>query len=185
MAAAIPIPVPVPVSEGEAAAAPPGSVPGSLFENYDPVGALNGMFAPAYIHGFQPSNDAVANWMEQNHPLTNASVEDTRMPPEWRDPNEGTIAGAGQGFGPYGAGGIPKNLQFGDPRGPIDPAALQVLAQGGKYDMAGRRDAIAARLLSNTQAQDAYAKRMATDTPPAWTPSVDMTGYMKYEYQND
>jgi len=184
MVAAVPVPVPVPVAEGEGEAVPPGTVPGSLFQNYDPTGALNGMFAPAYIHGFKPSNDAVAKWMEANHPLTNASVEDTRMPPEWRDPNEGTFMGAGIGGGPYGAGGIPKNLTFGDPRGPIDPAALQVLAQGGKYDMAGRRDAIAARLLANTQAQEAAAMK-STDTPPAWTPSVDMTGYMKYEYQND
>ena len=182
MVAAVPVPVPVPVAEGEGA--PAGSVPGSLFENYDPIGALNGMFAPAYIHGFKPSNDAVAAWMAENHPLTNASVEDTRMPPEWRDPNAGTFMGAGKGAGPYGAGGIPSNLQFGDPRGPIDPAALQVLAQGGKYDMAGRRDAIAARLLANTQAQEAAAAKFATDTPVV-QPPPDMSGYQKYVYHND
>jgi hypothetical protein len=30
---------------------------------YDPVGALNGLFAPAYIHGNAESDQAVQNWM--------------------------------------------------------------------------------------------------------------------------
>jgi len=185
--AAVPVPVPVPVpAEGQAVPSDePGAArrPGSIFEDYDSVGALNGMFAPAYINRFKPSIDAVQAWNDVNHSLTNASIDETRMPPEWHDPNEGTFAGAGVGYGPYGAGAIPDNLTFGDPRGAIDPMALQVLAQGGKYDMAGRRDAIAARLLSNTQAQTAYNNRKPTDTPVVEQP--DMSRYIKYEYQND
>jgi len=34
---------------------------GSLFETYNPEGALSGLFAPAYIRGFAPSEDAGYN----------------------------------------------------------------------------------------------------------------------------
>jgi hypothetical protein len=38
---------------------------------YDPVGALGGLFAPAYIHGNQQSSDAVQAWTAA-HPYSPA-----------------------------------------------------------------------------------------------------------------
>lgn len=100
---------------------------GSLFQSYDPKGAMNGMFAPAYIHGYAPSQTAVTNWNAAHHPLMNADIESTRMP---------RAAGSTSQF-------------HGDPRGAVDPEALRVLSQGGQYNMQARRDAIAARVAQN------------------------------------
>jgi hypothetical protein len=52
---------------------------------------------------------------------------------------------------------------YGDQRGIVDPEALRVLAQGGKYDFNARRDAIAQRLTANTAAQTAAATPAAAD----------------------
>ena len=172
----------VPVPAVAAVPAVEGAPMGDLFQNYDPTGALNGMFAPAYIQGFKPAQEAVAAWNLANRGMTRSLVDELRMPAEWRDPNAGTFMGAGVGGGPYGAGGIPNNISFGDSRGVVDPEALRVMAQGGKYDAGARRAAIAARILANEQAQNAVPK--ATDTPIV-APPPDLSGYMKYEYQSD
>lgn len=120
---------------------------GSLFENYDPVGSLNGMFAPAYIHGFAPSEAAVGAWNKANAGLTSADIEATRMPNDYQAPGNPLDS-----FGTmFGRGGTTAN--FGDPRGTVDPEALRVAAQGGKYDINARRNAIAAKVAANAAAQ--------------------------------
>jgi len=45
---------------------------------YDTVGALGGMFAPAYIHGNAQSEAAVADWNRRNHVVTNDVIEQSR-----------------------------------------------------------------------------------------------------------
>jgi len=144
---------PAPVAPAEAAPPPPPEAMGELFTTYNPEGALQGTFAPAYISGYQPSERAVADWAAQNRPVTNANIEGTRMPSAWRDPS---ASGAGD---QYGGGRIPLNLDY-TGKGEIDSEALRVLAQGGRYNMGARRDAIAARMLANATAQ-----RMAQPQP--------------------
>lgn len=135
---------------------------GSLFETYNPEGALSGMFAPAYIHGFAPSEAAVAAYygpQGQGHRLSSAELDLTRMPGEYRP----TSYSGGNGV--YG-GPIPMTQTYGDARGNIDPEALRSAAQGGRpYDMEARRAAIAARLAANAAAQGQPA--------PAPPPVVD------------
>jgi len=67
------------------------------------------------------------------------------MPNLYVDPAAG---GMSAGDGVYG-GPIPLQQTYGDNRGMVDPEALRVAAQGGHYDIEGRRAAIAARLAEN------------------------------------
>lgn len=109
---------------------------------YDPTGALGGLFAPAYIHGNPESEAAVQQWQSQNFGLTPEMVEQTRGPATTvTNPATG---GMGQLVrGPGTTTSTP---------GSVDPAALRILAQGGKYDMNKRRDEIAKQVLANTAA---------------------------------
>lgn len=147
--------------------APPAPAPsqamGDLFQTYDPQGGDSGLFAPAYIAGYQPSQAAVAAWNAQNHAVTPALVDQLRMPQAWQAPND--LAGGAPGGskmaggligGLYGAGRIPQSQTFGDTQGQVDPLALRALAQGGPYDIAARRAAIADRVAQNAAAQAAY-----------------------------
>jgi hypothetical protein len=116
---------------------------GELFRTYNPQGAAGGLFAPPHIAGYQPSQDAVAAWTKANRSMTWEDLESTRMPQAWR-PSSGRSGGDGV-YGP----GMPLDMSFTDKRGTVDPLALKVLAQGGKYDLEARRRAIAERLLQN------------------------------------
>lgn len=116
---------------------------GSLFDNYDPTGALNGMFAPAFIKGFAPSEKAVGDWNAANAGLTSADIDATRMPASWQAPTTNQ----------YGT----PNVSLGDPRGTVDPEALRVAAQGGHYDKEARRNAIASQIATNLAAQQNYS----------------------------
>lgn len=154
------------------AAAPAAASPtamGNLFQSYDPQGALNGMFAPAMIRSYAPSEQAVAAWNAQNHALTPDMINQLRMPNAYQPPSaQGGLSGSGlsgsgllngmlgTAGGAYGAGRIPQTQTLGDPLGQVDPNALRALAQGGPYDIAARRNAIAARLASNAALQSAY-----------------------------
>jgi len=129
----------VPEVAPEAAAAQQGE----LFTSYDPVGAMGGLFAPALIRGYAPSEKAVADWTAANR-MTREDVDAFRMPNPWTDPTQKTPAD-----GVYSAG-VPINQSYGDPRGMVDPNALRVWSQGGKYNAAARRDAIAQRLMANS-----------------------------------
>jgi hypothetical protein len=120
---------------------------GALYKDYNPQSAMGGLFAPAYIHGLRRSEDAVAAWNAANRPITYANIEQTRMP----NPVEPGPVPMSAGNGVYG-GPIPLRQAYGDPKGMMDPEALRVLAQGGRYDFNARRDAIAARLAANAQA---------------------------------
>jgi hypothetical protein len=113
-------------------APPPQS--NSVYQNYDPVGAMGGLFAPGYVHGRD-------------------TVEASRMPGEYMDPTQMT-----RGDGVYG-GPLPVNQSYGDKRGTVDPEALRIWAQGGKYDLDARRNAIAARVAANQAASAAVAAR--------------------------
>jgi hypothetical protein len=86
------------------------------------------------------------------------------MPAEWRDPTAGVTSPGG--MGPYGAGRIPNNMTLTGSGGTVDPVALKILAQGGHYDMASRRDAIAQRLAANSAAQSAYDTARARPVSP-------------------
>lgn len=139
MAAAAPVPVPDP-------AAPTGpATSGSIFDTYDPAGAMGGLFAPAYIHGYKPSEDAVAAWQAQNRGVNADVIEQSRMPATARPST--TIGGDGVYGGP-----LPQYQIYGDPRGTVDPAALRAASLGGHYDLQARRDAIAARIAANNAA---------------------------------
>ena len=109
-----------------------------LFASYDPVGAMGGLFAPALIRGYAPSEQAVADWTAQNRGVTRADVDATRMPGDFT-----TSAARTPGDGVYG-NGVPQQQAYGGSS--VDPLALRAWSQGGHYDPAARRAAIAARL---------------------------------------
>jgi hypothetical protein len=133
-----------------------------LNQNYNPQGALGGLFAPAYVHGYAPSNAAVTDWMGQNRAVTPAMIDESRMPSVWTPPEDPYTSmrrgGGGKGAGMYGEGRVPDSITFGDQRGPVDPEVLRAASQGGPYDIGARREAIAARLLENQGLQDAFYK---------------------------
>jgi hypothetical protein len=106
--------------------------------HYDPTGAMGGLFAPGFIRGYQPSEDAVMAWNAQNRGVTRADVDATRMPGDFT-----TSAARTPADGVYGSG-VPQQQAYGG--GAVDPLALRAWAQGGKYDASARRAAIAARL---------------------------------------
>jgi hypothetical protein len=166
-AAAVPVPVPA-----EAAPAP---TMGELFADYNPEGAMNGLFAPAYVHGYAPSQKAVADWQAQHHAVTPAMLEETRMPGEWHNPEDLQAAGpsygkgmkvSSQGYDQYGSGRIPNYLDLIGGKGTVDPDALRIMAQGGRYDIDARRAAIAQRLSSNAAQQTAYDASKAAQVNP-------------------
>ena len=145
----------------------------NLFTSYNPKGAAGGLFAPAYIHGYAPSEQAVANWGAQKGGLTHENVTgDLRMPDvwfpdEWEPTPDGGVTPAGNfpGDGVYGGGNIPKTLRLGkDPRGTVDVEALRALSHGTPYDVAARRDAIADRLVYNKAREDNW-KLMHPEAP--------------------
>jgi hypothetical protein len=148
---------------------------GGVFENYSPEGALGGLFAPAYVKGFAPAEKAVADWQALNHGMNAQTLEQTRMPGEWVNPDDLQAAGptfgkgmkiSPQGYDQYGSGRIPTRLSLLDKGGIVDPEALRVMAQGGQYDMAARRDAIAQRLAANAGQQSAYDANKAKAINP-------------------
>ena len=157
---ALPIAAPPAAAAAAAAAAPADAPMGDMFANYNPEGSLNGLFAPAYIKGFAPSEQAVSAWHAQNNPISYSDVDALRMPNEWRPP---APVGGLPSRDVYGAGRIPNSLRYGDDRGQVDPLALTASSQGGPYDVEARRSAIAQRVLENQQAQAAYVP-----TPKAW-----------------
>lgn len=155
-----------------APAAPAEAPPPDIFQSYLPEGAMGGLFAPGYIRGYAPSETAVANWTAANRSVTPQVLEQTRMPAAWVNPDEqqalatGMYGGKGMsatGFDRYGSGRIPNSLSFGLNQGPVDPEALRTMAQGGKYDIGARRDAIAQRLMANQTQQKAYEAQKAAE----------------------
>ena len=144
----VPVPVPDPASPvpPEAAAQPMGDI----FKLYNP-GKAEDLFAPAYLKGFKPSEDALAAWNAYHHNITPGLVDELRMPNEYRGPPSYSA-----GNGVYG-GPIPLQQTYGDVKGQIDPVALRAMSQGSHYDIEARRNAIAARLAANAAAQGAQA----------------------------
>ena len=126
--------------------------PGSLFERYDPEGALGGLFAPAYIAGYAPSGQAVQAWQAQQRPVSANMIDELRMPEPFAYPNAANMYAAAGAGNVYGEGRIPRNLTFGDRRGRVDPAVLRAAAMGGPIDVQSRRDAIAERVAANERA---------------------------------
>jgi len=167
-----------------AEAPPPATAPapGSIFENYDPTGALGGMFAPAFIKGFAPSEKAVAAWQAEYRPGQEI-IEQSRMPNLYVPPGDNPLVGVD---GVYSAG-VPQKQSYGDPRGMVDPAALLAASQGGKYDIEARRSSIAARLAENARLQAPAAlapptgdgSAMATMSPDEYRRRIigDHSGY--------
>ena len=157
------LPIAAPAAAAAAAAAAPAEQPmGDMFANYNPEGSLNGLFAPAYIKGYAPSEQAVSAWHAQNNPVSYSDVDALRMPNQWMPPQKTSRFGTDV----YGAGRIPDKLRYGDDRGEVDPLALISLSQGGPYDVEGRRNAIAQRIQENQAAEAAYKP----ETKAWWMP---------------
>jgi len=133
---------------------------GNIFDTYDPQGAMNNLFAPAYIRGFQPSENAVQDWTKDRR-LPSNMIDQTAMPAIWKDPRN-------VGKSPYKGGQIPLSSNL-TGKGTVDPEALRAAAMGGfSYDMAGRRDAIAKRIAENEAAQKAVG--WDPNDPKTWVP---------------
>lgn len=91
---------------------------------YDPVGSLNGLFAPAYQHGNKESEDAVAKWQAENFAVTPDMIEATRGPDVIT--HNPAVGGQGQMIRGFGSTAITP--------GSVDPDILKVYAQGGHYN---------------------------------------------------
>jgi len=137
--------------------APAQNSPGNIFNTYDPQGAMGGLFAPAFIRGFAPSEQAVMDWNQGRH-LPAASIEQTAMPGLWKDPR---IVGKT----PYKGGDIPLNQNLTN-KGLVDPQALRSASMGGTYDLEGRRDQIAARIAENDRLMSAVG--YDPNNPATW-----------------
>ena len=88
---------------------------------YDPIGAMNGLFAPAYIHGNKESEDAASKWQAENFAVTPDMIEATRGPDVvTQNPAAGALA----------ARGLSSTTTT---PGTVDPDILRIYAQGGKY----------------------------------------------------
>lgn len=145
---------PVPVPETPAA---PADALSALFATtpYDAQGAMGGLFAPAYVKGYQPSEDAVGAWRATHRSVTPDTIEQSRMPQPYMDPY--VRGGSSNQYG----NAMPMNLSFSDARGMVDPAALRAASMGGTYDLEGRRNAIAQRLQQNAAADQAAQEAQA------------------------
>jgi hypothetical protein len=142
-----------------APAAPANNAPGNIFDGYQ-VGTVNDLFAPAYIKGYAPAEQALKAWTDYNRQGAGI-IEQSRMPNLYVDPANNPTIGAD---GVYG-NGVPIKQTYGDSRGMVDPEALRIAAQGGHYDLDARRNAIAARLAENERLQ----------APKALPPPADVT----------
>lgn len=141
-----------------------GNMPtGNLFQTYNPMGAAGGMFAPAYIKGFAPSEQAVADWRGTNRGITSATVDQLRMPQEFDKYSLGPTPQGRPTFDVYGSGAIPQHLRFGDQRGIVDTNALRAASMGTPYDIGARRDAIASQMLLNHNAISDYEREQRAD----------------------
>ena len=118
---------------------------------------MGGLFAPAFIRGFKPSEDATDKWAA-DRAFSRQDVENTRMPYPWQAPQAVNPMQYASGSG-YIGGGLPTRQTFGDARGMVDPNALLSQAQGIPYDKEARRQAIAAQVASNQAASDSYAQQ--------------------------
>jgi hypothetical protein len=154
---------------------PTPAAPGNIFEGYQ-KGDPTDMFAPAYIKGFAPSTEALAAWNAYNHQP--GIVEASRMPNLYVDPAASPMSA---GDGVYG-GPIPLQQTYGDNRGMVDPEALRVAAQGGHYDIEGRRAAIAARLAENERLRAPKAIEALVD---ATKPARDPMEMYRWPYAGD
>ena len=85
-------------------------------------------------------------------PLTAEQIDQLRMPNPYQVPAPTGVNNpfmSMMGGGPMSRNkGQPQGYNP-DPRGMVDPAALQALAFGTEYDVEARRNAIAARILEN------------------------------------
>ena len=129
---------------------------------YNPNGAAGGLFAPAYIHGYAPSEQAVADWQASKGGLTRDMIDELRMP----DGVEATAEPARQerharATASTAAATSPTPDAGTDPAGWSIRRRLRALSHGTSYDVGARRDAIAARLLANSK------RRMPTAARPA------------------
>ena len=89
---------------------------------YDETGALGGLFAPAFIRGNPESEAAVAQWQAENFAVTPEMIEASRGP-STTVPTSGVTGGL-RAMPGSGTMTIP---------GSVDPEALRIYAQGGKY----------------------------------------------------
>jgi hypothetical protein len=149
----------------------------NIFDNYDPVGALGGKFAPAYIHGYAPSEQAVGDWMKKNFSVTPDIIEQSRGVPTLP-----TGAAAPLPANPFKSQGItdaeyyarngvrqPTTFDYTQNKGPVDANALRAYAQGSPYDINARRNAIAAQIVAQGSGGNTGAAQVSSNpTAPNW-----------------
>ena len=104
--------------------------PGSLFERYDPEGALGGLFAPAYIAGYAPSGQAVQAWQAQQRPVSANMIDELRMPEPFAYPNAANAYAAAGAGNVCGEGRIPQRLHFRRPARPGRPRRVACRRHG-------------------------------------------------------
>jgi hypothetical protein len=139
--------LPAAIALAEAAqGAPPPAQP-DIYQAYKQQGAMGDLFAPAYIAGYKPSQDAVAAW-NAAHSMSRADVDATAMPGAWQPPQARQPNFGGPGVP------LPSNQIYGDSM--VDPAALRAQAQGTPYDPTARRAAIAQQVAKNQAAQASF-----------------------------
>lgn len=124
------------------------------YPNYNPVGALNNTFAPAYIPGYAPSEQAIMQ-RQATRGLTGMQNQGMQYLDELRTPPVRRQVFAGGGFAPSG------NFS----QGSIDPAALRAVAQNLPYDVQARRNAIA-EVVAQRNTQSASASQHGNWTIP-------------------
>jgi len=121
---------------------PPKST--SIYDQYNPEGEAGGLFAPPHIAGWKPAQDATEAYYKKHFPVSYGMIDELRMP---------QAGGSGaSSTGSSGSGGMSNTINFVPEKGFADPLALKALAQGGNYDVQGRRDAIAQQVMANQQA---------------------------------
>lgn len=122
---------------------------------------MGGLFAPAYIKGYAPSEQAVAAWQAQHRPVTAGMIDQLRMPDLWQ-PNSGARTLAD---GVYGSG-VPVNQNYAqNPKGSVDVDALRAASMGSPYDIEARRAAIAARIAENERLKNPTPAPIALEEP--------------------
>jgi hypothetical protein len=136
-----------------------------LDANYNQQGAMGGLFAPAYVPGYAPSEQALTSW-QSGRGLTGSQVDQTTIPAPWAPPQDNdpyamARMGMGGGMGIYGPNLAGSKSQFGMKES-VDPNALRAAAQNTPYDFAGRRGQVAQQLMANQAAKDAYYNPKAT-----------------------
>jgi hypothetical protein len=148
------------------ALAPPPPTSTSIYDQYNPNGEAGGLFAPPHIAGWQPAQDATEKYYKRRFGVTGDMIDELRMP-QAGAPASGSVNSGGS-----------DTINFVPKAGYADPKLLKAAAQGGEYDVQGRRDAIAAQVMANnTPAPATAAAPQAAQQMPDWYTERSLRGW--------